>query len=257
MQILIPLAGESRRFAEVGYTFPKYLLPVDGKPMIARVLDDLPNMRSRVIFVVRPEHVEQHAAGEALRQMAPDCRLVVTEGATEGQADTVNQALSSGALDLDASVLMTAGDSGHLYNEARFYRATQGPYDCLVWTRTGDPAVAGDPTSYAWVRLAEDGISARKVVSKTPISEKPINDPVVTGAFWYRRAGDMVEAIAAQFEACDKTRGEYSMDTVPNHLMERGGKVGAFSVRHFVCWGEPPHVWLYEDWAAYFREARK
>ena len=34
MKILIPMAGEGSRFAKEGFTFPKPLIDVEGKPMI-------------------------------------------------------------------------------------------------------------------------------------------------------------------------------------------------------------------------------
>lgn len=39
--ILIPAAGEGRRFREAGYTEPKHLIPLLGKPMIERVVDNV------------------------------------------------------------------------------------------------------------------------------------------------------------------------------------------------------------------------
>ena len=41
MNILIPMAGEGSRFKTEGYTFPKPLIDVDGKPMIQVVTENL------------------------------------------------------------------------------------------------------------------------------------------------------------------------------------------------------------------------
>ncbi len=41
LQVVIPMAGEGRRFAEAGYDLPKPLIDVAGKPMIQRVMDCL------------------------------------------------------------------------------------------------------------------------------------------------------------------------------------------------------------------------
>ena len=41
MNIIIPMAGAGSRFAKVGYTFPKPLIDVKGKPMIQVVTENL------------------------------------------------------------------------------------------------------------------------------------------------------------------------------------------------------------------------
>ena len=41
MNILIPMAGEGSRFVKEGYTFPKPLIDVSGKPMIQSVVENL------------------------------------------------------------------------------------------------------------------------------------------------------------------------------------------------------------------------
>ncbi len=41
MQILVPMAGAGSRFRDAGYTLPKPLIDVDGRPMISRVIDNL------------------------------------------------------------------------------------------------------------------------------------------------------------------------------------------------------------------------
>lgn len=41
MNVLIPMAGAGSRFQQAGYTFPKPLIDVEGKPMIQVVVDNL------------------------------------------------------------------------------------------------------------------------------------------------------------------------------------------------------------------------
>ena len=39
MQIIIPMSGFGERFRRAGYSLPKPLIPIDGKPIIAHVID--------------------------------------------------------------------------------------------------------------------------------------------------------------------------------------------------------------------------
>ena len=59
MKILIPMAGEGSRFKKEGYTFPKPLIDVNGKPMIQCVIENL-DFDAHYIFLVRKEHIEKY-----------------------------------------------------------------------------------------------------------------------------------------------------------------------------------------------------
>jgi hypothetical protein len=55
MNVLIPMAGAGSRFEKAGYTFPKPLIDVRGKPMIQWVVDNL-NVEAKYIFIVQKSH---------------------------------------------------------------------------------------------------------------------------------------------------------------------------------------------------------
>ena len=59
MNVLIPMAGRGSRFATQGYTFPKPLIDVKGKPMIQVVVDNL-NIKAKYTFIVQKEHYEKY-----------------------------------------------------------------------------------------------------------------------------------------------------------------------------------------------------
>ena len=52
MNVLIPMAGAGSRFVSAGYTFPKPLIEVDGKPMIQVVVENL-NIEANYTFIVQ------------------------------------------------------------------------------------------------------------------------------------------------------------------------------------------------------------
>ena len=65
MKILIPMAGEGSRFKKEGYTFPKPLIDVNGKPMIQCVIENL-DFDAHYVFLVRKSHIEKYNIEELL-----------------------------------------------------------------------------------------------------------------------------------------------------------------------------------------------
>jgi HAD superfamily hydrolase (TIGR01509 family) len=56
LNVLIPMAGAGSRFEQAGYTFPKPLIEVNGKPMIQVVIENL-NLDANYIYVVQKDLV--------------------------------------------------------------------------------------------------------------------------------------------------------------------------------------------------------
>jgi len=85
LNVLVPMAGAGSRFAQQGYTFPKPLIEVNGKPMIQVVVENL-NIEAHYIFIVQQEHYEKYNLKYLLNLIAPGCDIVQLNGITEGAA---------------------------------------------------------------------------------------------------------------------------------------------------------------------------
>src|SRR5689334_12494349 len=91
LQIVVPMAGRGSRFASAGFTTPKPLIPVGGRPMIQWVIENIrPRRQHRFIFLCLADHLEAHpAVPEELRRLCPGCEIVPVRAVTEGAACTV------------------------------------------------------------------------------------------------------------------------------------------------------------------------
>ena len=75
LNIVIPMAGRGSRFAQAGFTTPKPLIPVGGRPMIQWVIENIrPARPHRFTFLCLAEHLEQYPeVPEELRRLCPGC----------------------------------------------------------------------------------------------------------------------------------------------------------------------------------------
>ena len=87
MKVLIPMAGAGSRFEKAGYTFPKPLIEVNGKPMIQLVVENL-NIDAQHILIVQKEHYEKYNLQYLLNLISPNNVIIPVEGITEGAACT-------------------------------------------------------------------------------------------------------------------------------------------------------------------------
>lgn len=254
LQIVVPMAGAGRRFADAGYKLPKPLIPVSSSPMVVRAVGDLP-LYDRLVFVCHSDHVREYRIDRQLQQYFPSCRVVVSDGLTAGQACTVR--LAAPELLADHPVLVAACDNTHMYDADRFEQLIQSQrHDALIWTYRSDTRVLRNPCAYGWVEVGLNG-DATRVSVKVPISDHPLDDHAVTGCFWFKRADQMIHAIDTMVAAGHRVHSEYYLDSVPNILIDQGRSVGIFEVKKYIGWGTPAELEDYRRFERYITSHRR
>jgi hypothetical protein len=250
LQIVVPMAGDGKRFQEAGYRAPKPLIPVSGVPMAVRAVQDLPRA-DRYVFVVRAEHVREHGLDEVLRAHFPGCRIVAVEGVTQGQACTV--ALAAPELEPDWPVIVGACDCTHLYDAAQLTAIlNDSTIGCCIWAYRGEAQVLLKPAQLSWARVANGRLL--EVSCKRPLSDQPINDLALSGFFAFRSARLMLEGIEQLVASGQRVNNEFYLDSVPNLLIAQGHRAAAFEVIKYIGWGTPADLSHYQKWERYFGE---
>lgn len=87
INILIPMAGEGKRFINAGYDKPKFLLEVFNKTVIQHVVESL-NIDANYIFLVQKKHLDQYQLKYLLNAIKKNCTILPIEELTEGAACT-------------------------------------------------------------------------------------------------------------------------------------------------------------------------
>jgi molybdopterin-guanine dinucleotide biosynthesis protein A len=246
-QQLIPMAGAGQRFVDAGYSQPKPLIPVDGEAMVVRAAAMLP-LQARRIFLARPEHAVQASLTQAF---GPQTLVLPVAALTAGQASTC--LLAREHLDLAAPLMIGACDNGMVWDEAAFAALIADPsVDFVAWTFRGHPGARRKPQAYGWVRADAQG-RIQAVSVKAPISDSPQKDPGIVGAFWFRRAGDFVQAADAMIAADERVNGEFYVDSALNWALKQGRQGRLFDVRHYLGWGTPDDLRTWDYWSGHFK----
>lgn len=233
---LIPLAGAGVRFAEAGYTLPKPLIIVSGKPMILNVIRDLP-VADKWIFVVRRDHVDRFQIDKLLKDAVPGAVIIIEE-CPIGQATTCLLAREHVAG--NDQLLIAGCDNGYLFDEVKYHALCDDPMiDAIVWTFTERDTLRHNPEAWGWHELENDGQTIKRVSVKIPVSDDPFHDHAVVATFLFKQASDFFTAVDALISREEKIKNEYYVDSIPNYLRERGKRSVIFDVDLYVGWGKP------------------
>jgi NDP-sugar pyrophosphorylase family protein len=246
--VMVPMAGLGTRFAKEGYDTPKPLILVSGQPMAVQAVTDLPEAEARV-FVLLQDMPGREDIEATLRERFPGCGITFLESSTDGQARTCLLGLDE--VEADAPLTIGACDNGTLYDGETFAGLlADTSVDVIVWVARRHPGAVHHPEMYGWVDADANGV-VRRVSVKVALSD-PATDPIVTGVFTFRRAGDFVAAAERLIAEDRRTNEEFYVDECINDAIAMGLRCHIFEVDGYVCWGTPDDLRTFNYWQSCF-----
>lgn len=218
INIVVPMAGRGSRFSKAGYSLPKPLLPVFGRPMIEVVIENLrPQQAHRFIFICQREHLAAHDLENTLLRAGPDTRIVPIDYVTEGAACTV--LLAEADINND-DALMIANCDQYISTPIDTYLAhmERGQFDGFIMTMT-----ANDPK---WSFI---GLDAKGKVTQV-IEKQVISDEATVGIYNYRRGRDFVSSAHEMILSNDRVNNEFYVAPAYNYMINNGMQIGYMNI---------------------------
>ena len=231
MNVLIPMAGAGSRFQQAGYTFPKPLIEVEGKPMIQVVVDNL-NIDATFIYVVQKEHRAKYNLDTLLNLITPNCKIVEVDGLTEGAACTT--LLAKEYIDNDAPLVMANSDQFLEWDSNEFmYKMIEQEVDGGIVTFT-----ATHP-KWSFAKVDEYGYV-------TEVAEKnPISDIATVGVYYWAKGSDYVKYAEQMIEKNIRTNNEFYTCPVFNEAISDNKKIKTFNIEKMWGLGTPEDLKYY------------
>lgn len=211
LNVLIPMAGAGSRFEKAGFTFPKPLIEVQGKPMIQLVVENL-GLDANYIFVVQRAHREAYNLDTMLRLIAPGCKIVDVDGMTEGAACTALMAREY--IDNDLPLFFANSDQFVEWTPAEFmYRMVESGADGgIVTFKAKHP-------KWSFVKVDDSGFA-------TEVAEKnPISDNATVGFYYWKHGSDFVKYADQMILNDTRVNGEFYVCPVFNEAIADGKKI--------------------------------
>lgn len=233
MKILIPMAGEGSRFSKQGYTFPKPLIDVDGKPMIQRVVENL-NFSADFVFLARKEHLDKYEGLSVTLMHITDgrCKIVEVDSLTEGAACTA--LLAKDHINIDDDLLIANSDQVIVYRPENFLTMkNMTTADGIIFTF--------NDVHPKWSFAKVDGMGY-----VTQVAEKvPISNVATCGIYWYRRGKDFVKAAESMIEKNIRVNNEFYIAPVYNEMIGNGKTIVPFFVQEMHGIGTPEDLQVF------------
>jgi len=205
MNILIPMAGAGSRFEQVGYTIPKPLIDVRGKPMVQVVVDCL-DIQANYIYVVQKSHRGKYNLDTLLNSMTPNCKIVEVDGITEGAACTV--LLAQEYIDNEDPLIIANSDQFVDWDSQDFlYKMKELDADGGIVT------FLSTHPKYSFAKVNEQGLI-------TQVAEKnPISDIATAGFYYWKHGRDFVKYAKVMISDNTRVNNEFYVCPVYNEAI--------------------------------------
>lgn len=221
LNILIPMAGAGTRFEKSGYTFPKPLIDINGKPMIQLVVENL-NIDANYIFVVQKEHRKKYNLDTLLKLISPGCKIIETDGLTEGAACTA--LLSKEFINNDNPLFFANSDQFVEWDSNEFmYKMNETDADGgIVTFKSTHP-------KWSFAKIDENGLV-------TEVAEKnPISDIATVGFYYWKRGSDFIKYAEQMIKKNIRVNNEFYVCPVFNEAINSGLEIRTYNANKM--WG--------------------
>jgi HAD superfamily hydrolase (TIGR01509 family) len=225
LNVLIPMAGAGSRFQQAGYTFPKPLIDVKGKPMIQTVVENL-NVEANFIFVVQKEHREKYNLDTLLNLITPNCKIVEVNGITEGAACTT--LLAKEFINNDQPLLMANSDQFAEWDSNEFmYKMIEQKVDA------GILSFESTHPKWSFVKIDENGYV-------TEVAEKkPISNIATVGIYYWSKGSYYVKYAEQMISKNIRVNNEFYVCPVFNEAIKDNKKIKTFNIDKMWGLGTP------------------
>ncbi len=212
MNIIIPLAGLGKRLRPHTLTIPKPLLPIAGKPIVHRLVEDIakvcPEKIDYIGFIIHPGFGKE--VEESLKKIAAD---VVATGKIYYQVEAfgISHALLFAKELFTGKVIVAFADT--LF-KAEFKLDTN--QDGIIWVQRVD-----DPSQFGVVRVNEQSII-------TELVEKPtqfVSDLAIIGIYFFRDGEALAREMQYLIDNNIKDKGEFQFTSALQNLSKKGAKL--------------------------------
>ena len=251
MQIIVPMSGFGERFKKLGYSLPKPLIEVEGKPMIAHVID-LFSKEDDFIFIVNEEHLKNKNFNlyNKLKKYCPNGKIYSIPKHKLGPIHAINMIKSKIKKNEETIVNYCDFSCYWNYKDFKNFIEKHKPHGAIPAYKNFHPHSL-NKTNYAYLKYKNS--NALDIQEKEPFTQNKMNEFASSGTYYFKNANLMFKAFSYVFEKNLEVNGEYYVSLAYKYLFKLKKTVLIYELQHFMQWGTPEDLEEYKTWSNIFK----
>jgi len=233
----MPMAGEGSRFRNAGWTTPKPLIELKGKPLFVRAIESVKvdGAPMKYSLIVRQEHIDEYGIDKGIHEILPDAMIYSVEKTTRGAVETCLIA-EEGIADDDAVVVM---DCDLEFCSESYKRIIE---EALKdGNATGGALVSfdSDEPKYSYAELDENGNVVRTA------EKEVISNHALCGAYFFASGKEFKEVAHKLLNEPVMLKPEFYVSLLYNYLLAKGDTVKLATMEDYRSYGTPEELKRY------------
>ena len=245
--IIIPMAGLGSRFQKSNFKTIKPMILVDNKSILEKSIMDLPNAQSKII-ILNEKIYNKYPVMEKIF-VKNNLNKILLKKPTLGQADTVYK--TKNFLNLENNALIHSCDYILKFSKKKLKNLTSN-YDVIIFVHKLKSRIVKNYNDFAYCKINANNNYVSQIVEKKTISEKPWNDFIVVGTFWFNKIGLFYASQDVAIKNNQTISGEFYVANNINNLIKKKYKVAFFEVDEWINLGDYFDYQQYIYWKNYF-----
>lgn len=245
------MSGMSSRFTQSGYTIPKYLVKVDGKPIIKHIIDLYPK-NSEFIFILNSIHRETTDIVNLLDWYVENKKILTIPVHKKGPVYTVSQVFNY--INDDEPVIINYCDFSMYWNYYDFekFQNDSNCDGCVVSYKGFHPHMLGGD-NYAFCKT-NDYNEILEIREKQSFTDDKMSEHASTGTYYFKKGKYIKKYFTELMSRNIHINGEYYVSLVFNLMIQDKLLNLVYEVEHMLQWGTPLDLDMYLKWSEYYKK---
>jgi NDP-sugar pyrophosphorylase family protein len=246
------MSGFGERFRRAGYTMPKPLIEIDGKPIIGHVIDMFPG-ENNFIFICNQDHLDkpEYKMESTLKKHCPSGRIIGIAPHKLGPIHAVRQA--EHLIDLDSPTIVNYCDFTCYWDWSHFKNfVTKSRCSGAIPAYKGFHPHSLGNTNYAYMREKNGWV--KDIQEKQPYTDNRMEEFASSGTYYFSNGKLMLDAFDKTVNDDLNIGGEYYVSLAYKPLLEANEPISVYPLEHFMQWGTPADVDEYNNWSSIFKK---
>ncbi len=226
VNIVIPLSGEGTSFTNAGYTFPKPLIDIKGKPMIQLVVENLkPKLKHKFILICKKDHWDNYSLAQIFNNATGgNFEAIKLSAPTQGAACTVLTAIDH--INNNDELVIANGDQIiDLKLDKFILHARKSKADGVIMT------FPSQHPRWSYARVGKRG-AILEVAEK-----KVISDKATVGIYYYKKGSFFVQSVISMIDKDIRFNNDFYVAPTFNEFILEGKKVLSWDIKEDLMHG--------------------
>lgn len=239
LHVIMPMAGEGSRFVREGWTTPKPLILLDGRPLFLHAISSVKTdgFKMKYSFIVRQEHIDKYQIDEKIKSFLPEANVFSVLKTTRGAVETCLIAENAIADD-DAVIVM---DCDLEFRSKQFVEIIKRILDLPIEEAEGGALVSFESNEprYSYAEVGDNDYVTRTA------EKEVISNHALCGAYFFS-CGRRFKQVAHQLlDEPVFTKPEYYVSLLFNYLLKDGERVWLAPMEEYYSYGTPEELKQY------------